>query len=235
MKKRKDEHPSIFNIAINNEESRPAISYSLSLSSEHLQHLRKESGLSDEIIHQAGAYSVRPGDINKILGSGLGDKVNSLLAFPYPNNELTRYKLFPPVPNKDGHLIRYYQPNGSQNHLYIPERVKPFISDPTIPLYVAEGEKKTLKAVQEGLNCIGISGLWNWSDGTDEKNLIHDFDKIKWKDRTVYLIPDNDWLNPDRQGERKNLRGAVYELAYRLIDRGAKVFIVKLPQDEVTL
>lgn len=195
----------------------------------HLQHLRKESGLLDEIIHQAQAYSVRPGDINKILGSGLGVKVNSLLAFPYPDNELIRYKLFPPVPDKDGHLIRYYQPKGSPNHLYIPERVKPILSDPSVPLYLTEGEKKTLKACQEGLYCIGLGGLWNWSRGDEERTLISDFDLIEWKGRAVYIIPDNDWLNPNRHGERRNLREAVYELAYRLIDRGAKVFIIELP------
>jgi len=76
---------------------------------------------------------------------------------------------------------------------------------------------------------VGLGGLWSWSDGSEEKRLIPDFDKINFKGRTVYLIPDNDWLKPDRHGDKKNLREAVYELAYRLIDLGARVYIVYLP------
>jgi hypothetical protein len=108
------------------------------------------------------------------------------------------------------------------------------LKDPSTPIYIVEGEKKCLKGLQEGLSCIGLGGLWSWSDGSEEKNLIPDFDLIEWKGRTVYLVPDNDWLSPDRHGERKNLLEAVNGLAYRLIDRGARVFIVELPK-EVTL
>jgi hypothetical protein len=75
-----------------------------------------------------------------------------------------------------------------------------------------------------------LSGLWNWSDGSDDKNLIPDFDHIKFDHRSVFLVPDNDWLNPDRRGERKNLREGVHELSYRLIDRGARVYVIELPQ-----
>ena len=85
-------------------------------------------------------------------------------------------------------------------------------------------------AIQDGIPCIGLGGLWNWADGTPDKNLISDFERINLKGRTVYLIPDNDWQTPDRRGGPKNLRQAVYEFAYRLIDRGAKVFVVELPQ-----
>ena len=155
-------------------------------------------------------------------------KVASLLAFPYPDG-YERYKLFPPQQTEKG-TVKYYQKSGSPCRLYIPPRVEAVLQDASVPLYFTEGEKKVLKATQEGLFCFGTGGLWNWSDATPEKNLILDFDRINFKGRTVYLVPDNDWLNPDRHGEPKNLRQAVYELAYRLIDRGAKVFIVELPQ-----
>lgn len=108
--------------------------------------------------------------------------------------------------------------------------VRDILPNSSIPIYFTEGIKKALKACQEGIPCIAMSGLWNWSDGSEDKNLIPDFDLIALEGRTVNIVPDNDWLSPDRHGERKNLRQAVYELAYRLIDRGAKVFVIELPQ-----
>lgn len=197
---------------------------SLRLHPDHIQDLRK-SGLSDEMIQEAKIYSVPPKDINKKLG--FNDlKIESVLCFPYPGCDgFERYKPFPSLDGKP----KYLQKKGTGNHLYIPERVRPVLSDPIVPLCITEGEKKTLKAVQEGLNCIGLGGLWNWSDGSEEKNLIPDFGEINFEKRSVLLVPDNDWKQPDRHGEQKNLWEAVHELTYRLIDRGAKVYVVELP------
>lgn len=229
MGKKKNEYPSLFNAEIDREKSRPTISNPLSLHPDHLEDLRK-SGLLNETITQAGIYSVRPSDIPKKL-EGKFMKVESLLAFPYPGADgFERFKLFPAQQTEKG-TIRYYQKAGTAPRLYIPAKAQAVLQDVSIPLYLTEGEKKALKACQEGLFCISAGGLWNWSDGSEEKNLIPDFDKIEWKGRTVYLIPDNDWLDPDRHGEPKNLKQAVNELAYRLIDRGAKVSIIELPKE----
>lgn len=201
---------------------------SLNLHHPHSADLRS-SGLSEETIREAGIYSVRPGDISKIFNH---PKVESMLAFPYPGTDYVRYKLFSsePILDKDGHTIKYYQPKGSSNRLYIPERIRAILSDPSISLHITEGEKKILKENQEGLYCIGLGGLWNWSDGSEEKNLIPDFNLIEWKGREIYLDPDNDFLKSDRHGDKKNTGQAVKELAYRLIDRGAKPFITYLPE-----
>jgi putative DNA primase/helicase len=205
----------------------------LHFDSDHLKDLKK-SGLSDETIRKAEIYSVPPRDINKILGSlgsGLEARVSSLLAFPYPNCDgFIQWKLFPPIKNKDGHTIRYFQLKGSLNHLYIPGQVISILPDVSVPIYITEGVKKALKACQDGLPCIALIGLWNWSDGSEDKNLIPDFDKVTLRGREVFIVPDNDWLSPNRRGEQKNLKDAVHGLAYRLIDRGAKPFIVQLPE-----
>jgi len=186
----------------------------------HLEDLRR-SGLTDETIREHGIYSVPPRDISKKL-EGRFPKVESALAFPYGDKD-ERVKLFPP---QEG--AKYYQKSGTLPWLYFPAPALAVLEDVSKPLCLTEGEKKALKLSQEGLPCLGLGGLWSWSDGN--KNLIKDFDWVKWQKRTVYLIPDNDFEQPDRHGERKNLRQAVYELAYRLIDKGAKVFAVELPQ-----
>jgi hypothetical protein len=200
---------------------------SLSFPPLHLQDLRN-SALSDETIRENGIYSVPLRDIPKKL-EGRFPKVESLLAFPYGTDGYERVKLFPPQSTDKG-TVKYYQKAGSPCRLYVPPEMEAILQDASSPLSFTEGEKKTLKAIQEGIPCIGLGGLWSWSDGSPDKNLIPDFERINLKGRTVYLVPDSDWLNPDRHGNRKNLREAVYELAHRLIDRGAKVFVVELPQ-----
>jgi hypothetical protein len=52
--------------------------------------------------------------------------------------------------------MKYAQSAETSARLYMPFRVG--ASD----LVIAEDEKKTLAAHQEGLNADGIGGLWNW-------------------------------------------------------------------------
>ena len=190
----------------------------MSLHPEHLADLRK-SGLSDEMIEKAGIRSVPPGEINKLLGWNA--PVNSVLAFPYPgDNSFIRHKLFPALLRKgETRAQKYYQSKNSDLHIYRPPGF-----DPDADIYIVEGEKKTLKGQQEGLNCLGISGLWNWKVKGEEA-LIEDFNKYNFKGKQVFLVPDNDWQDPE-----KNLVQAVYRLAYLLDERGATVSIIQLPE-----
>lgn len=185
------------------------------IASEHLNDLRK-SGLADSTIEKAGIYSVRPADIAEKLGWD-SPQIQSMYAIPYPNNEgFERYKLIPPIKEKDGHEIKYLQRKGSPVHLYIPPQVLNVLNNPRIPLTIVEGEKKTLRLLQEGYHVIGIGGIWSWSQ--------EDLDKIVWQGRIVNFSPDSDiWQRPD-------LLKAVYALARELEKRGANVVIFKLPE-----
>jgi putative DNA primase/helicase len=190
---------------------------------DHLTDLRK-SGLSDETITAGGFQSIPPRLIRKKLGFDFPN-LNSMYEIPYPGCEgFSRFRCFPAEGKQ---VARYMQPKDSGNHLYIPTAVASKLSDPTTTLYITEGEKKALKACQEGLACIAIGGLWNYRD--NDGGLISDFDKITWEGRTVFIVPDNDYLKPNIHGYKKNLEQAVQELACALIDKGAKVFVVELP------
>lgn len=198
---------------------------------DHRVDLRK-SGLLDETILEAGIKSVRPGDIDKIFG--YDPLAKSCYEIPY-SDEYSRYRMFyneaDRINQKTGEeRPKYLARKGSGNRLYIPHKARPFLQDLSTPLYITEGEKKALKATQEGIPCIAISGLWNWSNG--ETELIQDFALIALNGRIIHIVPDSGWQNPDRKGERKNLKQAVYELAYKLIDKGAKVSWVELPQGD---
>jgi hypothetical protein len=202
------------------------------LAPEHYADLHK-SGLSDDTIRDAGIKSVPLDQINKKLGNNI-DGIISMYEIPFDDN-YSRYKVFYEQGKefkKDGDKKpKYLARQGSSNRLYIPAAAKSILDDVNIPLEIIEGEKKTLKACQGGLHCIGITGLWNWKV-KDNYELIPDFNEIALDGRTVYLVPDNDWLLPNRKGERKNLKQAVHRLAYLLIDRGAKVYLRELPQGE---
>ncbi len=199
------------------------------LAPEHYKDLQK-SGLSDDTIREACIKSVPPGQINRQLGFNI-DGLVSMYEIPFVG-EYSRFKVFYEEGkgfNTDGDKKpKYLTRKDSGNRLYIPSKVKPVIKDVSVPLEITEGEKKALKACQEGLNCIGVTGLWNWKVIGREK-LIPDFDKIRLDGRTVILTPDNDWLKPNRNGYRKNLEQSVHRLSYLLIDRGAKVYWRELP------
>jgi Domain of unknown function (DUF3854)/AAA domain len=96
----------------------------------------------------------------------------------------------------------------------------PVLEDLTIPLGIVEGEKKALKACQEGLMCVAIGGLWSWLEGG---RLLPKFDDIALQDRQILLYPDSDvW-------QRQDLLQAVYRLGAALEAKGAHVRVVRIP------
>lgn len=202
---------------------------SLNLHPEALEDLRR-SGLSDATIAEAGLYTPAPGDLPRLLSARLVDQVRHVLVFPYDgagpggawrrNDDFVRCKLFPPVSDGQGHTIRYYQRGGTPPRLYIPVRARAALADPTIALLVAEGEKKALKANQEGLACVAVGGLWNWQTAGRP---ITDLDRIDWYEREAVIVPDSDvWTRPD-------LLQPVFALGKELEGRGARVSVLKLP------
>ncbi|TLD40879.1 MAG: hypothetical protein JETT_2871 [Candidatus Jettenia ecosi] len=202
---------------------------------EHLLDLRK-SDLTDEAIHEAVIKSLRLQDIDREIG--FQTYATSAYKIPYPETDYTRNKMFYAEtdkinPKTSEERPKYLARKNSGNRLYIPHKVRQMIRDLSIPLYITEGEKKALKATQEGFSCVAIAGLWNWPDGS--KELIEDFNLIPLDGRTVYIIPDGNWLEPNTKGERKNLKQAIYELSYRLIDMGAKVCWVELPKNNMAV
>ncbi|MBT6227743.1 MAG: DUF3854 domain-containing protein [Candidatus Scalindua sp.] len=188
---------------------------------EHYDDLKK-SGLSDKTILASGIRAVPPDQFKKRLG--FPDKgIESLMEIPFSvfdDNEYSRYKVW----YQEGHKgPKYLTQKGSVNRLYIPHKALDVLGDVSVRLDITEGEKKALKACQEGLHCIGITGLWNWKvKGVDE--LIPDFDRIALHQREIVITPDSDWMKEDKHGHVTNLVQAVDRLASALIKKGAKVY-----------
>jgi len=107
----------------------------------HLADLAK-SGLSAATIRELGIHTVPPRWIRKHLGFD-NPGVESLLCFPYPGVDgFCRDKVFPPLKGENGHAARYLQCEGSGVHLYVPPLARAVLTDPSVTLFLIEGEKK---------------------------------------------------------------------------------------------
>jgi hypothetical protein len=118
----------------------PDMKSSVDLHPLHLKDLRK-SGLSDETIEVAGFKSVPPNDIKRKLGFDVSGLV-STYEIPY-DKTFSRFRCFY-MQGQNGRpkLPKYLQKKVAGNRLYIPGGARAVLNDPSVPLYIAEGEKK---------------------------------------------------------------------------------------------
>jgi hypothetical protein len=145
---------------------------------------------------------------------------------------------------------KYLSPPGEGNKLYfVPGTSAEWLSDPTMPVVITEGEKKTLglwNCSWDGLGDsadsprflpVGLPGVWNWrgtvakiggpdGDRRDVKGVVPDFDRIQWKSRNVSIVFD---VNA---GTNQSVAAARDELAKELTRRGAIVSLLDLPAVE---
>lgn len=135
----------------------------------HWNDLRR-SGLSDETIAAAGFYALSAIEAQALLGR---DDVGSGMAIPYPGcafrdgTPYVRVRLDVPLRVGDREA-RYLTKKGERNRLYVPPILpSAVLSDPSIELAITEGEKKALKACQEGVLCVGLAGVWSWKTGAN--------------------------------------------------------------------
>jgi hypothetical protein len=156
-------------------------------------------------------------------------KVHSALLFPFPDPaggfmDHVRMKVFPPLSTKTG-TIKYLQPRGSGVRPYLPLATMDRVLHGDEPLYLAEGEKKSLALAQLGLPVIGFCGIEGWHVA-GSRALLPEFDHVRLAGRPVRLLPDGDWrTNPHVH------RGAM-RFAQALATAGARVELVTLPTIE---
>lgn len=193
---------------------------------EHLADLRR-SGLTDETLTRQKIRSVPPHMIAQLLGFDF-PAVRSAYLIPFPDPrggwmDHVRMKVFPALTTERG-TRKYLQPRGSGVRLFFPlVTTLPAVLDSiTAPLWLVEGEKKSLAVAQLGLPAVGFCGIDAWH-AAGARTLLPDFDLIPLAGRTVELVPDGDWrTNPAVE------RGAL-RLAEALEARGARVRLVVLP------
>ena len=197
------------------------------LREEHLLDLGR-SGLSANTITAARLRSIDRASLTQILGF---DPRCGGLIFPYfigGETVLVRVKVDSPYqPFGRKKPAKYLTPRGATNRLYVPPNLSgECLTDASIPLIIAEGEKKALKAVQEGFPCVfyaGIAGVWSWKTKVNGmRRAIPDFDSINWSERRAYIAFDSDAVT------NRNVMAAEESLASELRKRGANVGIIRI-------
>src|SRR5262249_53765515 len=154
------------------------------------------SGLEQDSITAAKLRCGDRDEVRKILGF---DAHCGGMIIEYPGTNGTRASFLRVKPDRPfldryGKPSKYLSPKGAGNRLYIPSGVEAVLSDHKTPLFVTEGEKKSIAAVQQGVHCIAVPGVWSWrqrSNGTRSVP-IPDLDLIEWRGRSVFLVFDSD-------------------------------------------
>jgi hypothetical protein len=198
--------------------------YDGALAPEHLADLRK-SGLTDDTIASQLIRSVPPHMIPQLLGFD-APKVTSAYLIPFADPrggwlDHVRLKVFPSITTDTG-SIKYLQPKRSGVRIYFPVATLGPVLHSADPLYVVEGEKKSLAVAQLGRPAIGICGIEGWH-AAGVRELHPDLDDVGLRGRVVKVVPDADArTNPA-------VAAAVQALGRALHGRGATVELVHVP------
>jgi len=121
--------------------------------------------------------------------------------------------------------LRYAQPKDSTVELYLPPLVKweGIAADPEVPVLITEGELKAACATKHGIPTIGLGGVWSFQSKPRGEAIVKGFADFDWEGRTVFICYDSDGAtNPD-------VVNAESRLAQRLVEKGAVVFICRIP------
>lgn len=177
------------------------------LSENHIKQLEKESGISPETLEDSG--------IETVEGNNPG------ISFTYLDVESkktfgTRVKLDKPSEN-----VKYLSKEGAEPGIYFHPKDLEDLHEPSIPLIIAEGEKKALKGHQElkGYVVTGIPGCWGFSHN---KELSPQWQAVPLEGRDVILCPDTDFKTNSK------VSAALVSMIIQLLAEGAKVSVMSL-------
>lgn len=191
------------------------------LHAEDLADLRR-SGLSDVMIEAMGCSSAEANKIHELTEV----KVNSPgYSIPYEGivdqtgNPYIRWRLRNPTEK-----MKYVSGRGDDPQIYLPPGLDN-LPDHDL-LVITEGEKKAAKAVQEGIPCIGIQGVWSWADAgsravekanqdsvSEETEPIREILETAQMYKKVLVLGDSDLL--DNPQARAGMTSLAKALAHR--------------------
>lgn len=202
------------------------------LLTEHLQHLRNGSGLTDEIIKERGYRSVIEKPELEKMGFSPSQLAIPGLLIPIwsVDGQEVSCQFRPDHPRKDnrGRPIKYESPKSSSNRVDCPPRCQKMLGNPRVPLWITEGSKKADALATNGACAVSVSGVWGFKGKNQFGGItfLADWDYIAVKNRTVYLAFDSDIVTKDP------VRQALEHIAEHLKRKGAFLKIIQLPQLE---
>jgi hypothetical protein len=122
---------------------------------------------------------------------------------------------------------RYVQEKGSLTGIYLPPLFRAswreMASDPTVSLYITEGELKSASASYVQRPTIGVAGVDSWKSSKRGIALLPELQAFVWKGRKVRIVYDSDLAT------KPDVVRAQRSLAQELLAHGAQVEILNLP------
>jgi hypothetical protein len=216
------------------------------LAPEHLADLRR-SGLTDETLRRQKIRSVPRGLIDQIAGFDVKNAKSAyVLPFADPRGgwmlDHPKLKVFAFDTDRtddmrgdqveerrgkwpyNGGARKYIVRHRSAPRLFFPLATMPRALKGDEPVFLIEGEKKSLAVAQLGLPAVGLESAWGWHV-KGMTTLLADFDSIRLTGRVVELVPDSDVrTNP-------MIATAMRRLADALRTAGARPRLVRLPSE----
>jgi hypothetical protein len=195
----------------------------------HFSSLHIESGIAIDVIRERRARSVL--GVKELADAGFSKAQRRPpgLLFPvHPPGGGPPLSCFrPDIPRVDkrGRELKYELPQGTTARLDVPLPCHPMVADPSIPLYLTEGQKKADALASHGVCATALLGVWNFK-GKNEFGgvvLLADFDYIALNGRTVYIVFDSD------VAQKRAVRDALARISEHLARRGAEVITLRLP------
>ena len=212
----------------------------LILSPRHLSMLQQGSGISEEVILARGYRTITQEQDLRDLGFAASQSRVPGLLLPLwatdGNNGLNVYR--PDRPrvvedrkhrNPDGAYpckeLKYEVPKASSTRLDCPPMCRRMLQDPSIPLWVTEGQKKADSLASRGLCAIALLGVWNWRGRNEVGGVtfLADWDQIALNGRDVRIVFDSDVMT------KAEVRAAIDRLTENLQRKKAHVTAVYLP------
>jgi len=208
------------------------------LSESHRQMLEVESAIDPNIIAARGYRTVTTQEARQYGFEGEQARAGLLIPVHTTDGKIAGYVLRPDNPrirvskrgskdpmtgDRKQEVIKYEWPAKKEPRVDCPPTCFPQLKDPTVPLWITEGQKKG-DALASWRQCVidFPNGVWGWK--SKQLGILADLDYIVWTDRQVYIVFDSDVIT------KPAVAKALSRLMTVLSRRGAKVSPVPLPQ-----
>ena len=180
----------------------------------------KELGITDNTAPE-GISLMSPQQVHQEVGFTKG---TGAIKIKYPLEPFSRLRF---LGEFEGN--KYHQAEGSKNYLYITKEVQDTLQDISKPLFITEGEFKTIRAINAGMLCVGLGGVSSVTNRVeDDKVLLPSLATLP-VDKKVYICFDYDPLPGQYTGEPKaEVLAAETRLAIMLAVRHCKVYLIRL-------
>jgi hypothetical protein len=170
----------------------------MTLAEQHKKMLLEESGISPESVEARGYRTVDTRSELKRLGFSERqcNKPGLLIPVYSPTGDIATYQFRPDEPriDKDGKPVKYETPSGSRMVLDVHPSAREMLGNPTMPLFITEGIKKSDALVSCDRCAVALLGVWSWRGRNGDGGLtaLAEWDYVALNDREVYIVFDSD-------------------------------------------